>query len=379
MSGIRCPDCQAKYLTGYTPEKYQEITSQWRDYMARLNSDLPETEKDRIALQFSQFLLANYIYLNDDGRALADVLSDKIIAEYERVMVGAPDTKEIRQLKRHLKGARGQRLSAAAYIKSLRELPEDPPEFYIAARGLFEKHLQHLMDLWTDVVQGNTLSGARQFCDAGLAGICIEEFLVAFHLLQHAFANQGLAHMRVVREALDYMELFKKFPQRVEVFIGDDEKKKWEHLTPKQVRTTLQKDEIAADFYKLYCEVGSHPTFRALQERVKRLVKAGEARPSFRMTIGGTLKSSTHWLMTMPVIFLTMTELATKIVDSFPQFLNEDDCRHKINEMVESFQMFQEEHIFKPISDGGGDISKIREASRKTFQKMNSIFREPKE
>ncbi len=373
----RCSECLKKFVSGFTPEKYQQLVSQMREHIDQLKADAPPDEKQKSLINFSQFLLSNYDFLNDEGREMCDKLSKDLIYEFQRTLEAAPDSKEVRQMKRHLKGASGKRLRSDAYIKSLQELPEDPPKFYLAARELFEKHMQHVMDLWSDITQGNMLSGARQFCDAGLAGLCIEELLVASHLFQHSFGSQGFAHIRAAREALDLMDLFKKHPDRVEIFIGDDEKKKWNKLRPSQVRKTLQKDEASEKFYEHFSEIGSHPTFRALQERVKRMVKdeAG-GRPTFLFTVGGTIKSGQHWLVT-PVLFLTLTELATRIVDSFPQFLNGDDCRHKIEEMSDDIQKYQEDHIFKPLRENGSDISKIEAASKKSFEKMKTAFRQP--
>jgi cob(I)alamin adenosyltransferase len=69
---------------------------------------------------------------------------------------------------------------------------------------------------------------------------CIDEFSSALHLARHHYYFQANTHLRTVLETLDKISLFIKFPENIDIFLGDDQEKARKKLSHANVRTKIR-------------------------------------------------------------------------------------------------------------------------------------------
>ncbi len=195
----------------FGPAEHQRLREEIQRAFAHMEAAKSPEEQWKAVVGVQTVLVRNYEHLSDHGKKACDHMLQQFLAHLEPAIAAMPDTAQTRELRRNLKGIRGQRLNAKSEMRRLELRPRKPGRLYSSTRRLFQKHLQHIMDLWQDV-SGQTLSGELQFALFYLIGFCIEEMLVAAHLAYRSYCGQAFAHIRAVHEALDLVDLFLKDP-----------------------------------------------------------------------------------------------------------------------------------------------------------------------
>jgi hypothetical protein len=264
-------------------------------------------------IQYMQFLLKNYNKLDQEMQTITDKLMDESLEVYDAALKGAPDTAETRQVKRLLRNIKDKRPTAQGLILGLERTLEEKEPIIEATKQIFEKQLQHLIDILFDVIEGG-LHGIPTFVKVSLFFTSINELLCAFHLAQRNYASQAYTHIRSVIESINLIELISREDKYAALWISNDEKKKWKELSPAAVRKKLGQDKSV---YSFLSEMGAHPTMGYVQTQSaqKRKVVPDE-KPQITFWMGGT-KWEPHiiWANSACIFVLNIAIVHLGIVD----------------------------------------------------------------
>lgn len=320
-----------------------------------------------------QYCLANYENLTPEAQQLVDGFQEQVLNYMETQLPAMPDSILARQLRRSLKGAKGKRLFAQGYIKVLESPVDSPNVLQKRSREIFEKRLQVIMDFVQDISEHKG-SGPANFCKYALVSVCIDELLVAFHLLQKAYAAQTFSHLRTVQEALDLIALFYKEPKWADLWISDKPfKDVWAELKPGKVRAKLGKDHIFGKIYSLFSAQGSHPSFEMLRARCRSKVNPKGERPLISISIGGTPWSKEVIFGHVFLILLTCI-LLWETVLNFEDRLNKEEAKQEVIEAFKDFSDLFIETLIKPLQSRGRDLKEMEQSIRKMTEEISKIF-----
>jgi len=356
----------------FGPGEYNQLRTDLQGAFERLKGAESPEEQWKAVMGVQTVLVRNYEHLSDHGKKACDHMLQQFLAHLEPAIAAMPDTAQARELRRNLKGIRGQRLNAKAELRRLELRPRKPGRLYSSTRRLFQKHLQHIMDLWQDV-SGQTLSGQLQFALFYLIGLCIEEMLVAAHLAYRSYCGQAFTHIRAVHEALDLVDLFLKDPSQVDVWMTGQ----WWKLMPKNVRKKLKRDDIFAKLYSLFSGIGVHPFYEGARARVRmRATKESGERLQllFRLgNMGGTKEA----IACQVYLLTTLSSLFVAIMKSFPQFLNEQEVDQFIAELLEDTYRYLDRNIFRHLKDQDPSIGEFKKSLREELNNIKRVLKIP--
>lgn len=127
----------------------------------------------RVLQEHLKFCVDNYDHFTPAALEGTHQIMRVMAEDVEEGVTKMPDSEMKRQAARAIRGAKGKRLQASAYIGVLEAPVHEPGPLQIKVRQVFEKHLQTIMDLMQDVM-ANTMSGPADFCTAGLLAACVD-------------------------------------------------------------------------------------------------------------------------------------------------------------------------------------------------------------
>jgi len=306
------------------------------------------------------FALENYNQLTPEAQQCTDDALDVEKEHYGKIINEMPESKEKRKMRRMHAIADGKHFKADVLIEDLEISPKVKDEKSKQFKDVFVIGLQATLDLIYDV-KLNTLSGVASFGQLSLLGMCVNELLVAFHLVQHQYVNQAYTHIRTVFEHVNTVELFRIKPEWAEVWCGDEEKEIKKELSPFGVRKKLgkaKKDPI----YGFFSRLGPHGTFEAVKTRTAKRAKLSEkGNPEIQLWIGRCpLEHNIVWLKAFTLYCLLMVLL--QISRSFEEFIDSEEAMDILNETCKNVMEYIKNHFLGWARETGLDISEMEES-----------------
>ena len=252
---------------------------------------------------------------------------------------------------------KGEHVSILAILEGLEHSVEEPLEMEIKALELLEKYLQLCADFLRDTTR-SPHSGER-VASLGLLNGCIDELLVAGHLVKHRFYTQAAPHFRNVYESLNLVEAFHLSPDLVYVWVGEDKKEKQAKLSPSNVRKLLNKDFKNKEIFDFLSEVGSHPGFEALQSRLFVEAGKGEERQKLKLFLGGS-PIKNQMIYGLAHLLVSVQFLMSSIIDHFGSFLLFQEYFPVLKEFDEAVHQWFEKYSHPFADEIGMDPEKKR-------------------
>lgn len=347
-----------------TDKQHEYVKAEIEQAIGRIREASSQEELWKAHVQYLGILAKCQDYLSDEGKVFLENQSKKLMELLAEHLAAQPDTIVTREIKRLMRGARGERLHAEVFLKALESPMSSVPPFYTAIRPIIINLLQRVMDLLQDASQ-DSMTGSVSFAVFYLIGLCIEESVVGFHLVQHGYAGQALTHIRTAAEALDLMDLFMKEPQWADEWMAGDKGKWWE-LKPKKVREKLNKDDVFGKLYGKLSRLGTHPSPEGLQARVRQTMKNPRGdRPAFVFRIGGTIHGMEGIVAHLSLV-TTLLDLLIRIYQVFGTRLNAEEVLRIIQQAMKDFNQFLGERLITPLKESGMDVTEFESSLKKT-------------
>ena len=320
-------------------------------------------------IQYMQFLLKNYNNLDQEMQAITDKLMDESLEVYDAALKGAPDTAETRQMKRLLRSIKDKRPTAKGLILGLERTLEEKEPIIEATKQIFEKQLQHLIDMLFDVIEAG-LHGIPSFANVSLFLTSINELLCAFHLAQRNYASQAYTHIRSVLESINLIELICLEDKYAALWISNDERKKRRELSPAAVRKKLGQDKSA---YSLLSELGAHPTFGYVQTQSaqKRKIVTDE-RPQITFWMGGT-KWVPHIIWANSACIFVLNIAIAHLGLSFPSRVHKEDYPTILETCMNEFKNYHDNHLIKWQKEHGIDTKEVESLVSTVFSDYQKL------
>lgn len=309
--------------------------------------------------EFIRYAFAHYESMDDEAKAYVDRAQEGIIGMIAGQIERLPDGPQRRSLVRQVALARGKHLKAEGLTRSLSAAPAYELPIIQKAEPVFFGVLQHLLDVLHDATTASH-RGAAQFSAISLLFWVVDELLVAFHLAQRKYATQAYSHIRTVYDNLEKVELFYKHPEWADVWASEDEKAKLRELKPSAVRMKLGKPRFDP-LYSFFSEVGTHGTFRGVQGRVAKRVKANSSDDGgigVRVWVGGIPREDQIVMSISSCIFAVVSSLLTA-VEVFHARLNEEDAARMLQTAIEQSVEFLQEHFVNWAEKNGFDVTEL--------------------
>lgn len=243
------------------------------------------------------------------------------------------------------------------FLQALNKPPTTNIPVLLHAREFFVKYLQSVLDFMFDVSK-KTLKGESEFAQFSLTYLCVNEFMCAFHLLEHHYATQAYTHIRTVYEILDKIELFYKQPKWAELWASDDEKRKIAELSPSAVRKKLGKPKYDS-IYAFFSSLGPHGTFRSVQTTGgMRKERSEKGNPRITLWIGGT-KFEHHLIGATMSISHTLKLLLFEIIKIYANDINIDESKEVMNSAIKDYKELLVKYFIPWAKENKLDTSEI--------------------
>lgn len=316
-----------------------------------------------------KYSVENYDNLTDEAKKITDDMLDAIQKHVGQIVDTLPDSKEKRKLKRLYVGSLGKHHHVMQYIKILESTPDLKDEGSKEFRKLFPEKLQNIVDFIFDIYQ-NTLKGSASFAQLSLLGMCVDEFLVTFHLVQHYYINQAYSHIRTIFEHLDKVELFRTKPQWADIWCGNDNKKIRNEFSPSEVRKKLGKPKYDP-IYAFFSTMGPHGTFKAVQSKSAISSKpSSKGNVEITMWFGGCpFEHNIVWLnvFTLYALFRVMLQ----IMRSFEGLLNKSECEEILKKSFEELAEYLRSFFLTWAKKNNLDTKEVEELlDKKAFDSL---------
>jgi len=281
----------------------------------------------QVIVEQLNFMFSNYEKLTPEAQKIADNMFDEVVSFAEDTTSKLPDSVQTRQLKRLVRGSKGERVSIDAHMDDLEKPRSSQTAFFIKSREFFKKYLQILMDYMQDIVD-NTLSGSAIVSQLGLFGVCVDELLVAFHLSNRGYVQQAFAHIRTIDESVDLINLFKIDQAAADFWLNEEDwSKVWKELKPGKVKEKLGSDKIYSELYHFFSSKGSHPTWDMIRMRIKKSAQlSSEKRIQMSISVGGT-PAIKEAIFSQLFIMISIIRVMSAMVSCFEKYLNQEEVK----------------------------------------------------
>jgi len=266
--------------------------------------------------------LAHYEDATADGKAFVDKAMANIIDFFESMLKDAPDTADMRRMRRLIGLGKGKHFKAQSLIDNFPILPVESDSRIDEAKNILCVVMQCLLDLLHDATR-SPQSGAAKISILGLFYWLIDELTVAQFLARRSYATLAYTHLRTILEILDKIELFTRFPEFVEIWGSNDDDEIWRKLAPARVREKLGRDS-RDPMYRYFSQEGSHATFRAMQPRLRKKQGASEDEKKIAIMFGGVREPARQVSVLIYCILVT-TQAIIKAATVFEDRLNPQD------------------------------------------------------
>ena len=289
----------------------------------------------------------HYDNATPDGKAYIDHAMNGFVGVLDSGLQKAPDSAEIRKLKRAVSTFQGKHFMAKDLIEVFEEIPTTSDKWIPRAVGVFTKALQSLLDIMHDVTRCSQ-TGAASFARVGLFYWLIDELLAAQSLARRHHSTLSYTHLRCTMEILDKVELFGEKPEFAELWMSEDEHAIWQKLSPARVREKLTRDAFDPSkksydpLYEYLSQQGTHSTFTALKTRLRVKREPVDGGLNIAFIIGGHNSPDREINILMYCIMLTNLAMM-KAFAAFKTHLNlEDICNLVLSESDDSVSFFNE-------------------------------------
>jgi len=264
----------------------------------------------------------HYESATSEGRAFVDEMMARVPEAFERILSGAPDTADLRRMRRMVSLVRGKHRQAQRLIDNFPIIAGEPDKGVEEAKGVLCSVMQCLLDLLHDATQ-DSHSGASKISILGLFYWLLDELTTAQFLARRAYSTQAYTHLRVCLEILDKIDLFTQFPEFVEIWGSDNEDEIWKKLAPPRVREKLGRDS-RDPMYTHFSREGSHATFRALQPRIRMIAGSSDDDSEIALMLGGRRDPARQVSILIYCILVT-AQAIIKCANVFEDRLNPTD------------------------------------------------------
>lgn len=319
--------------------------------------DLSDRESMDAAMhKHFSYLTKHYEEFDEDAKSQIDRMMDSLIQVAKSNINSMEDGVDKTKALRLVSLADEDCLNASALLKILERPTEKDLEILRDTRAIFEKQLQTVLNLLSDVTN-KSVHGIDQFATLSLFYFGVDELLTAFHLSQHSFINQAYTHIRTIHELLEKIQLFYEQPEWAELWSSTepkDQRKILRELSPASVREKLGKKRFDP-IYSMFSELGPHGTFRGIQSRTARQIDQNdEERPNINMWVGGNpFIHNIVWINSFLLYSLTMVIL--KLTTVYGSVLNQEELRTILYETQSEMKIFIEKHYVTWLIEEGFD------------------------
>jgi hypothetical protein len=316
---------------GWGKEEFEELARSCLGGAMASGTLLPSLQS------FFKEAFAHYDDATADGKAYVDDKMAKIPMVFELILRNAPDTPDVRRLRRTIGRAKGEHPQSQNLIDNFHILRDQADKRIEEAKSVLCAVLQCLLDLLFDATQ-ESHKGPAMISILGLFYWLVDELTAAQFLARRGYATQAYTHLRVSLEILDKIELFTKSPELVEIWGSGNEKEIFEKLAPPRVRERLGRDS-RDPMYKYFSEQGSHATFTAIQPRLRMKKAPSSEDVGIAITLGGKREPARQISILIYCILVT-TQALIKAVPAFGDRLNPEDLTQMImstNQQCASF------------------------------------------
>ncbi len=219
-----------------------------------------------------KFASEHYEELTPEAKELIDKqikLLEEANDEITKTWKSKPDSLDKRKALRLSKQVKNEHFDLNTFLDSLNKAPNPTTNLAAEAKEIFIFIGQTLLNYLSDVSDSGLKSA--DMAKLGLLFSAIDEIVVAYHLAEHRFAPQSIAHTRIVLDIIDKIELFNLRPELIKLWAGEDTKERWEELKPAAVRKKLGKP-ARDEYYSKFSEMGSTPLLSTFNQRLHKAV-----------------------------------------------------------------------------------------------------------
>jgi hypothetical protein len=306
--------------------------------------------------EFFSFTFDNYESMDSEAKAYVDSLQGGYIGLFSKGVDRLPEGPERRNLKRLVALARGKHFKAENLAKSLSSAPEYEFPIIQEAEPVFFAALQHLLDVLYDATSASH-RGVARFSAISLMYWVVDELQVAFHLAQRKYASQAYAHVRIVYEHLDKVALFHKYPKWADVWASGNSKANMNELKPSAVRQKLGLPKFDP-VYSFFSEMGTHGTFRGVQDRVAKRVKPEGTGIAVSVWVGGIPRKDQVVQSICACIFAVVSSLLVA-QEVFQDRLNMEEAVQVLQCSIDQSIEFLKTYLVGWAQESGFDVTEL--------------------
>ncbi|TLS53379.1 hypothetical protein FE782_03665 [Paenibacillus antri] len=291
-----------------------------------------------------RWLKDNYDQMDDDAKKYVDDMTENLLNGVLEKLKVSPDSPNIRKTYRDILTSKGEHVSAPHLLRSLENPFDEKNEFISLSQQMISDTIQYAADFLLDIGERRSAS-ENKYVVLSLFYHCIDELLAALHLAKHHYYLQANAHLRTVLETLDKVELFTKFPEKINIWKSGTHYDKNKHLSPSSIRKQLGKPNFDP-IYGFLSEHGTHMTFQAFQARTGILRETNGKVPTFKIFVGGTRYEHLQlWGFTGIIIVANL--FLSKVCKLGDGVLNEVEALDALKDISERALQFVTTHLIE--------------------------------
>jgi len=318
-------------------------------------SQINESNYEVLTHDYLAWIMVKHDEMDPDAQQYSDTVFTKLLKSCQKKIEAMVEGPGKRQTWRTYKKATGEHHDIVILFRTLETLPANSDPRAMESEDLILKYLQHLSDVLFDVKE-NIESCYIELIYLSLFYACIDEILASLHLARHHFYVQTNAHLRTIIETLDKVDLFTKDPSMIDVWKNGDYQQKQKHLSPSATRKKLGKDGYD-EIYNFFCEHGTHPTFRSLQDRVVQMVNENP-RKQIRIWYAGT-PFEPHMISFYTFALNLVTRTLMKAIDFGAKYLNEQEMYTIFDDIKKDIIKFHEDIVIPWAKENDLDHSEF--------------------
>jgi hypothetical protein len=229
------------------------------------------------------WLKDNYIEMDSEAQVYVDKVFEGLLDLSGETINKMPESHEKRKARILYKMAKGEHQSIEHLFQQLESNSLNKEDIVVEIESYAILGIQDIMDFLLDIRE-NKKDISLVPC-IGLLHACIDEFLASIYLARHNYFIQANSHLRTILETLDRTILFSREPKLMEIWSGNDYKKKNSELSPSAVRKKLGKN-AHDEFYGFLSDFGTHPSYKSFQSRTV-VKKSNELKKHITIMLGG--------------------------------------------------------------------------------------------
>jgi hypothetical protein len=328
----------------WPPAQFKELAGR---YLTSTSQE-PGTFQERLNRLFLE-AFEHYDDASPEGKAYLNRVLVGFAGMFEASLEKLPDTPDRRKMKRLLSSVKGTHFQAESLFESFPIVSDPESDRMKKALALLTRAMQVLMDTLHDATR-NSHQGPGKFAIIGLYFWLLDEITVAQYLARRSYSTLAYTHLRSVMEIIDKVELFTKKPAEADIWVSGDEREIWRKLAPARVREKLGRSS-SDPLYHYFSAQGSHPTFTAMQSRVRRTNKSEGEGLTVSVLIGG-IKDEPRQLSILLYAVVLVNIGTMRAIAAFEDRLHPGDIASLVVPITdETFAVFE-----GFLAEGGVDV-----------------------